>query len=83
MIFSTQLILGDIDENGAEIDASVAANEIPRFAALIAGQSLAPSPHIEQTTPRLLNALITIALCSGRHLPNREVLKIKFKIGYS
>ncbi len=76
-------MLGLIAENGAEIEASVAANEIPKSAALIAEQSLAPSPHIEQTTPKLLNALITIALCSGLHLPNKAHLKIKSRIGFS
>lgn len=76
-------MLGDIEEKGADIEASVAANEIPKSAALIAGQSFAPSPHIEQTTPRLLKALITIALCSGLHLPNKEVFRINYKIFFS
>jgi hypothetical protein len=83
MIFSTQLMLEDMAENGADIAASVAANEMPKSAAFIAGQSFAPSPHIEHTTPNFLNARITIALCSGLHLPNNGVFSSNYKIGSS
>lgn len=67
-------MLGDNAEKGAEIDPSAELKEMPRSAALIAGQSFAPSPTIAQTIPNFFNDFITIALCSGRHLPNKAVL---------
>jgi hypothetical protein len=81
--FSTQSTLGDSAEKGAEIDPSADVKEIPRSAALIAGQSLAPSPTMAQTIPNRFNDFMTIALCSGRHLPNKAVREINFKISSS
>jgi len=44
--FSTQSMLKEELENGAENAESAAANEIPTSAYFIAAQSLAPSPII-------------------------------------
>lgn len=65
MIFSTQSMLSELLENGAEKEESAYAKEIPISAYFMAGESLAPSPVITTLIPVIYKDFTIRDFCSG------------------